>query len=150
MWQRKYAASRDRLLPSERAALQREKVLQQEELFAQQQQSKGYRCLECGYWSQSDLSCFNETFYCPACGAKIQIVQVFALCPRCSNEQNVSYLAPTLNNALHDPDEFWPRASAKALCPDCQRKNRRLPKAYKEQGATVTVRKVVLVEERSE
>lgn len=138
-WQREYGASRDFRTPQERA---RERTEHLERLQAEAERRKNaeaYLCPECGYWSPGALIRANNNLHCPACGASIIAKHLYAPCPRCEVEQNVSYI--TYN---HAQPEWLSARAAKTICIECQIQGKRLPERYKGKSATVPVREEII------
>lgn len=126
MWQRSYAYTRDHLTPDER-----ERERQQERAW--REQILAYHCQACGYVSKNWVQPGKDGLFCPGCGSAIEVRKLFAMCPRCHQEHNVTFLAE--NRSMVEPD-----LAAKEVCLDCKFAGKRLPKAFKERGATVPLR----------
>ena len=93
----------------------------------------------CGYWLEKDVAWRNGTPYCPMCILPVQPVQLFAPCPRCRHEHNISHLTANCN-----APGVVAQLAARTLCGECQTRHRRLPKAARQRGATVPVRQVII------
>lgn len=121
--------------PQERA---RERAEQIEQLRAEAERRKNaeaYLCPECCYWSPDALIRANDNLYCPACGMAVIVKRLYAACPRCGQEQNISYLTYTWSQP-----QWLPTHAAKALCIDCQIAGKRLPAKFKAKDATISIR----------
>lgn len=133
--------------PEERVTLRQQERERMEHVFTERAQGKAYRCAPCGYWNERDVMQTDKGLRCPACGSPIHVVRLFATCPRCGKEHNVSYVAERCNVADGNPDDYLPSISAKVICPDCERVGGKVPSRYRKGNLAVATRKESISEE---